>query len=63
MPNHLISIDQAAERLGASTRTVRRLIASGKLPAYRVSRELVRIKPEDLETLLEPVIPNGKMGY
>jgi excisionase family DNA binding protein len=62
MPN-LISIDQAAEQLGVSTRTVRRLIASGDLPAYRVSRELVRIKPEHLETLLEPVIPNGKMGY
>jgi len=62
MPN-LISIDQASEVLGVSTRTVRRLIASGQLPAYRVSRELVRIKPTDLETLLAPIIPNGKMGY
>ncbi|MGO8941083.1 MAG: helix-turn-helix domain-containing protein [Mycobacterium sp.] len=58
-----LSIDEASDELGVSRRTLRRLISSGKLPAYKVSRNLVRIKTEDLEQVLSPITPNHKMGY
>jgi excisionase family DNA binding protein len=56
----LLTIDDAAEQLGLSKRSLRRLISSGELPAYRVGAQSVRIKPADLEKALRPVIPNGK---
>jgi excisionase family DNA binding protein len=58
-----LSIDEASDELGVSRRTLRRLISSGKLPACKVSRNLVRIKTEDLEQVLSPITPNHKMGY
>ncbi len=56
-----ISLDAAAIELGASKRTVRRMITSGKLRAYRIGdSSLVRIDRDDLNKVLTPVIPNGK---
>jgi excisionase family DNA binding protein len=42
----LLLIDQVAEGLGVSTRTVRRLIARGELVACRLGRS-VRVHPDD----------------
>jgi excisionase family DNA binding protein len=47
-----ITINQAAERLGMSARTVRRYIKSGRLPASRLSRKTVRIAESDVQDLL-----------
>jgi excisionase family DNA binding protein len=47
-----ITINQAAERLGMSARTVRRYINSGRLPATRLSRKTVRIAESDVQALL-----------
>lgn len=49
-----ISPEAAAEYLNVSTRTIRRRIADGTLPAYRVGR-LVKINPEDLDRLARPI--------
>jgi excisionase family DNA binding protein len=49
----MISIDEAAEQLSVSRRTIRRLISKGDLVAYRVGTDLIRIKPEDLAQLLK----------
>ncbi|MEO7980341.1 MAG: helix-turn-helix domain-containing protein [Sporichthyaceae bacterium] len=46
-----IPLAEAAASRGVSTRTVRRWIAAGLLPAYRVGPRLVRINPEDLDKL------------
>lgn len=56
-----ISPEAAAEYLGISTRTVRRLISSGELRAYRVrgGDRLVRVDLNDLDAVLDP-IPNGR---
>ena len=43
----LLSVDVTAVQLSVSTKTVRRLIASGALPSCRVGR-LVRIRALDL---------------
>jgi excisionase family DNA binding protein len=50
----LVTISQAAERLGVSTRTIRRKIATGDLPGYRVGT-LVRLRPDDVERLARPI--------
>lgn len=50
-------IDQreAAEYLGITDRTLRRMIAAGKLPAYRLGPRLLRIDVADLDALMRPV--------
>jgi excisionase family DNA binding protein len=48
----LYDVEQLAERLSASTKTVRRLIASGALPTVRIGR-LVRIAEADLAIFVE----------
>ena len=52
---HVISIAAAAVALDVSERTIRRLIAAGLLPAYRVGHS-VRIRTDDLSTVLRPVV-------
>ena len=47
----LFTIEEVAETLNVSSRTVRRLIESGALPVHRLGR-LVRIADGDLVTFL-----------
>ena len=49
----LVSIIVAAEILGISARTVRRLIAAGELDAVRVGRRTIRIKTESIDRLID----------
>jgi excisionase family DNA binding protein len=43
----LLSVRDAADRLGVSTKKIRRWIASGELPHYRLGRS-IRIAESDL---------------
>lgn len=47
----LRTVDEAADLINASPRTVRRLIGSGALPVHRFGR-LVRISDSDITALL-----------
>jgi excisionase family DNA binding protein len=47
----LRTIEEAAELFNTSSRTVRRLIASGALPVHRIGR-LVRISEQDIAVFL-----------
>lgn len=47
LPHELLTIDQAADRIGMSARYVRRLIAERRVPFYRLGRA-VRLDPNDL---------------
>lgn len=51
----MISITQAAALLGVSTRTIRRWIAAGELPATRIGPKLLRIHTEDIDRLGTPI--------
>ena len=51
----LLSLAQAAELLGLSTRTIRRRIANGQLPAYRSGRKVIRIKTTDLDRIFRRI--------
>jgi excisionase family DNA binding protein len=48
----LYNLEDVAERLQVSERTVRRWIKLGELPAYKPGREY-RIRPGDLEEFLQ----------
>jgi excisionase family DNA binding protein len=49
--SQMLSVDQAAERLNVSVKTVRNLIGSGKLAHYRIGagRGVIRISEEALD--------------
>ena len=49
---HLLTIDQLVERLGISTRHVRRLIAERRIPYLKVGK-LVRFDPEEINRWLD----------
>lgn len=52
---NLITVPEAAATLGVSSKTVRRWIAAGRLPAYRVGPVALRVDPSDLATIMRPV--------
>ena len=56
----LINVKTAAEMLGVSHMTVRRLIANGDLAAWRVNGNgPIRIEAKNVEALKVPVHPAG----
>ena len=53
------SVGDAAARVGLSTKTVRRWIASGQLPGYRMGPRLLRVDPDDVDRMLT-LIPSAR---
>lgn len=53
IPRKLISLTEAADALGVSTKTVRRYIAAGDLDAVRLGRRTIRIRIESLDKLID----------
>lgn len=50
-----LSVADAAEYIGVSTQTIRRYIESGRLPAYRLGKKLVKVRDTDLDALMRPI--------
>lgn len=50
-----LSLEEAAEYLCVSEKTLRRRIADGTVPAYRLGHRVIRIKITDLDQLLRPI--------
>jgi len=48
-PKRLLSVDEAAGRMGRDPSLVRRLIRHGRLPAVRVGERSYAISPEDVD--------------
>jgi excisionase family DNA binding protein len=55
------TVAEAAQMLRVSKPTVWRWIKSRRLPATRMSERIVRIRREDLRSLVQPVVPGPKM--
>ena len=53
----LLTIAEAARRLKVSPLTIKRWIAQGRLPAYRVGPRHIRIKERDIEAIIRPAGP------
>lgn len=56
-PAHKKAVDlpRAAQYLGISVQSVRRRIAEGSLPAFRVGPKSIRVYVDDLEALKQPI--------
>lgn len=50
-----LSLDEAAEVLSLSVKTIRRRIADGTIPAYQCGRRPIRIRLDDLEAALRRI--------
>jgi len=56
MPHsQFVSLDEAAEYLGVTPRSIRRYIAEGRLPGYRLGKKQIRVRTSDVEALLTPI--------
>ena len=51
----LVRLTEACERYQISKSTVRRLIASGQLNAYRLGARIIAVDLDELEALFRPV--------
>jgi excisionase family DNA binding protein len=47
-----LTVEGAAERVGVSSKTIRRWIKAGHLRAYRVGPKFLRIDPADLAAVI-----------
>lgn len=54
-----LSQAEAAEHIGVTDRTLRRMIAAGDLPAYRLGKRLTRIDQSDLDACLRRIPTTG----
>ncbi len=54
-----VSQVEAAEHLGITDRTLRRMVAAGDLPAYRLGPRLLRIDLADVDALLRRIPTAG----
>ena len=56
-PRHgrLMTISAAAEYADVHPVTLRRWVAAGRLPAYRVGPRLLKIDLDDLESIIRPI--------
>ncbi len=50
-----VSIEEAAEMMSLSTRTIRRRISDGTIPAYQCGRRSIRIRVDELEAALRRI--------
>jgi excisionase family DNA binding protein len=50
-----LSLEQAAEVMSLSVKTIRRRIADGTIPAYQCGRRPIRIRLDDLEAALRRI--------
>ncbi|MGB3285314.1 helix-turn-helix domain-containing protein [Mycolicibacter algericus] len=54
VPSGYLSIAQSAEYLGVTTRTIRQMIADGRLTGYRSGTRLVRLRYSDIDAAMQP---------
>ena len=57
-----VSVPEAAADLKVTSSTVRRWIASGDLPAYRVGKRRIVLKRSDIMTLIAPARRHTDIG-
>jgi excisionase family DNA binding protein len=58
LPTYL-SLDEAAEMLSVSVKTLRRRISEGSLPGYRCGRRHIRVRLDELESTIRRIPSSG----
>ena len=54
-----LSIEEASEVMSLSTKTIRRRISDGSIPAYRCGRRNIRIRLDELEAAFRKLPSTG----
>ena len=49
-----VSVTDAAEYLGVHARTIRQMIADGRLTGYRAGSRLIRVDLNEIDTVMKP---------
>jgi excisionase family DNA binding protein len=49
-----LTLDETAEYLGVKKRTVRDMVATGRLTAYRSGRKIVRLRIDEIDAAMQP---------
>lgn len=57
--DRMIDLATAADLLGVTTKTIRRMIAAGSIRGYRVGPRIVRVSRNELEDYLSPIPTTG----
>jgi excisionase family DNA binding protein len=58
-PRRYATIRQASEYLGVNPATVRRYVAAGRVPAYRVGAKILRVDLNEVDALLVRTLPTA----
>ena len=53
-PRNYATLKQAAEYLGVTDRTIRQMIADGRLTGYRNGPRLIRVDLNQIDVVMEP---------
>ena len=55
--NRIVYVNQqeAADLLGVTDRTIRNMIADGRLKAYRLGPRVIRLRLDEVEAALQPM--------
>ena len=61
-PRRWASLTAGAEHIGVSDKTMRRMIASGRVTGYRVGPRLIRVDLNELDALLAPIPTAGAVA-
>lgn len=56
-----VTLKAGAEYLSITEQTIRRYIANGTIPGYRIGKRSLRVDRHDLDALLTPV-PSARRG-
>ncbi len=59
-PEKLLTLEEAARRLGVPADDVEAMIQSGRLPAFRLGGSLLRVRLTDLEAIRPPTVPSPR---
>lgn len=58
-PKRWLTLDEAADYVGANEKTVRRYVAQGRLTGYRMGTRALRFDVADLDALMRPIPAGG----
>jgi excisionase family DNA binding protein len=50
-----MSLQDVADYLGLTTRTVRQMVSDGRLKAYRLGPRVIRFRRSEVDSALEPI--------
>ena len=50
-----VSLEEAAEMMSLSTRTIRRRISDGTIPAYQCGRRSIRMRLDEIESAMRRI--------